>query len=74
MRAFGRDEMGVLDVRAEPQELRDYLLNLAYYVLDGDVVLRDGETLGFTAEQKLPITRSKGVSLDGVTLKIGYPG
>lgn len=73
MRAFGRDEMEVLDVRAEPQELRDYLLNLAYYVLDGDVVLRDGETLGFTAEQKLPITRSKGVSLDGVTLKIGYP-
>jgi hypothetical protein len=74
MRAFGRDEMEVLDVNANPQDLRDYLLNLVYYVLDGDVVLRDGETLGFTADQKLPITRGQGVSLDGITLKIGYPG
>lgn len=73
MKALGKDEMEVLNAPAKPQELRDFLLNLAYYVLDEDVVLRDGETIGFTAEQKLPITRSKGVSLDGFTLKIGYP-
>ena len=49
------------------------MLDEVMEISDKIVVLRDGETLGFTAEQKLPITRSKGVSLDGVTLKIGYP-
>lgn len=44
------------------------------YVVKQDVTLRDGETVGFSAGQKLPITRSAGVSLDGMTLKLGYPG
>ena len=35
-------------------------------------VLRDGETIGSSAEEKLPITRSPGVSLPGMTLKIGF--
>ena len=63
----------VLDLVGPPMR-NTVCLNLVYYVLDGDVVLRDGETLGFTADQKLPITRGQGVSLDGITLKIGYPG
>ncbi len=45
---------------------------LVSYVLGQDVTLNDGETIGFSAEQKLPITRSEGVSLPGMTLKIGY--
>ena len=73
MKSFGKDEMEILDAGADPRELRDFLLNLACYVLDEDVVLRDGETIGFSAQQKLPIVRSKGVSLDGDTLKIAYP-
>ncbi|MBS1482493.1 MAG: DUF4261 domain-containing protein [Clostridium sp.] len=73
MKSFGKDEMEVLEAGADPRELRDFLLNLVCYVLDEDVVLRDGETIGFSAQQKLPIVRSKGVSLDGDTLKIAYP-
>ena len=73
MKSFGKDEMEILEAVADPRELRDFLLNLACYVLDEDVVLRDGETIGFSAQQKLPIVRSKGVSLDGDTLKIAYP-
>ena len=73
MKSFGKDEMEILEAGADPRELRDFLLNLACYVLDEDVVLRDGETIGFSAQQKLPIVRSKGVSLDGDTLKIAYP-
>lgn len=73
MKAFGKDEMEVLDVKADPQDARGFLLDMVYYVLDADVTLKDGETIGFTEEQKLPITRSKGVGLDGYSLKIGYP-
>ncbi len=73
MKIFGKDEMEVLNVQADPQDVRGFLLDMVYYVLAENVTLRDGETIGFSAEQKLPITRSKGVSLDGETLKIGYP-
>lgn len=73
MNIFGKDEMEVLDVQDDPQNVRGFLLDMVYYVLDEDVTLNDGETIGFSAEQKLPITRGKGVFLDGETLKIGYP-
>lgn len=73
MKTFGKDEMEVLEVKDDPQNVRGFLLDMVYYVLGEDTILRDGETIGFSAEQKLPITRSEGVSLDGYTLKIGYP-
>lgn len=73
MNIFGKDEMEVLDAKDDPQNVRGFLLDMVYYVLEENVTLRDGETIGFSAEQKLPITRGKGVSLDGETLKIGYP-
>lgn len=73
MESFGKDEMEVLDVTdAKPSEVRDFLLNIVVYVLEGDVTLRHGETLGATAEQQLAITRSPGVFLEGMTLKIEY--
>lgn len=72
LRAFGKDEIEVLDSRVTPAELREFLMDISLYVVEQDVTLRDGETIGFTAEQKLPIARSEGVHLDGDTLKIGY--
>lgn len=70
--AFGKDEMEVLDADAKPSEVRDFLVSLVSYVLEGDVTLRDGETIGFTADDKHAITRSAGVSLPGMTLKISF--
>lgn len=72
MKVFGKDEMEILDSSAQPAELREMLFDFAYYVLDSGVTLKDGETIGFTAEQKLPISRSPGVSVDGDSLKIVY--
>lgn len=48
------------------------LWDIANYVITEDVVLRDGETIGFSEEQKLPITRSKGVAVEGDSLKIKF--
>lgn len=56
------------------REVRNFLLNIADYLLEEDVTLRDGETIGFSEEQRLPITRSAGVGQEGMTLKIGWPG
>lgn len=73
LRSFGKDEMEVLDTHASPGDLHSFLLDLASYVLEEDVTFHDGETIGFTEGQYLPISRSAGVWHDGMTLKIGYP-
>ncbi len=74
MDVFGKDEMEVLNADAQPEELRDFLADIVSYVLNEDVELLDGETIGFSAEDKHAITRSKGVSLpeEQMTLKISY--
>ena len=45
-------------------------MDVTVYVISEDVVLQDGETIGFTEEQKLSITCSEGVAVDGMSLKI----
>ena len=74
MDVFGKEEMEVLNTDAEPEDLRDFLASLASYVLACDVTLKDGETIGFSADDKHTITRSAGVSLpeEQMTLKIGW--
>ena len=74
MDVFGKEEMEVLNADAEPEELRDFLASLASYVLACDVTLKDGETIGFSADDKHAITRGPGVSLpeEQMTLKISY--
>ena len=77
METFGKDEMEVLDTDADPYDLLDFLASLASYVLENDVELHDGETIGFTADDKRAITRSPGVGLpeEQMTLKISWePG
>ena len=74
MASFGKDEMEVLGTDTKPSNLRDFLASLASYVLENDVELHDGETIGFAADDKHTITRSPGVSLpdDQMTLKISW--
>ena len=74
MESFGKDEMEVLGTDAEPSDLRDFLASLASYVLENDVELHDGETIGFAADDKHTITRSPGVGLpeEQMTLKISW--
>ncbi len=72
LKPLGKDEIEIIDSQALPAELRDFLIDIASYVVEYDVALRDGETIGFTAEQKLPITRSAGVYIAGESLKIEY--
>ena len=72
MRYFGYDEMEVLGSQADAQTLYEFLSDIANYVITADVVLRDGETIGFSEDQKLPITKSKGVAVAGDSLKIEF--
>ncbi len=70
--AFGREEMEVLDSAHAPGEILEFLYDLCIYMLKSDAYIRDGETVGHSAEEKLPVHRSKGAALDGMTLKIAF--
>ncbi len=69
---FGKKEIEVF-ADANLNDIRDFVYDMASYVIEYDVTLNDGETIGFSEDEKLPITLSKGIGLDGDTLKIAYP-
>ncbi len=73
MRTFGRDEMEVLDARDSPTRVAAFLYDVAYHILFNGTALRDGDTIGFEEGQSLSVTKSRGVSVDGLSLKIQYP-
>lgn len=72
LRSFGKEEMEVVDSSQPFSQVYDLMLNISAYLLEEDAVLRDGETVGSSAEQKLPLTLSKGVYVDGQSIKIGF--
>ncbi|MFR1956493.1 DUF4261 domain-containing protein [Phocaeicola coprophilus] len=72
LRKFGKEEMEVY-ANADLSDIRDFLLDIVSYILSEDVTLQDGETIGFSEEQKLSITLSEGIAIDGMTLKLEYP-
>lgn len=72
MRRLGKEEIEVYVPQrsADLNQMRSFLVSVAAYVIGEDVILRDGETIGFSATEKLPIKLSPGVAVDGNTLKI----
>ncbi len=72
MNNFGKDEMEIIGTAENPKKVKDFLVQIASYVIEEDVTIRGGETIGVTAEQKCQITRSNGVYVEGMSLKIEY--
>ena len=74
MDVFGKDELEVLGANTSLSKLRDFISDIASYVLKSNVELQDGETIGFSAEDKHNISRSPSVGLpnDQMTLKISW--
>ncbi len=72
LNTFGKDEMEVFDADVKPSDLAGFVYSIAEYVLISDAELKDGETIGFSADDKHSITRSEGVALPGMTLKISF--
>lgn len=72
MRAFGKEEMEVINSMQSSYDVYGMMLNISAYLLEEGETLRDGETIGLTLEQKLTITLSEGVYVEGKSLKIGF--
>jgi hypothetical protein len=69
---FNKPEMEIIDSDYSFNELSEMMFDMVHYVIAYDVTLKDGETIGTSATQKLEISYSKGKFLEGKTLKIKY--
>lgn len=72
LRRFGKEEIEVYvpSDKADLNYIRNFLVSVTAYILEEDVVLKDGETIGFSADEKLPIKESPGLAVKGNTIKI----
>lgn len=69
---YGKKELEILNSLQSAEDVYYFLVNVATYVLTSNIELKNGETIGFTEEQKISITESEGVALDGITLKLEF--
>jgi len=71
LKEFGKQELEVIDSAVDLEDLYEFLGNISAYILNNDVTLQSGETVGHTADEKVSITASKGKFVEGETLKLG---
>ncbi|PZR16852.1 MAG: hypothetical protein DI539_17500 [Flavobacterium psychrophilum] len=72
LKEFGFNEIEILNSSYPVEDIQGMLFNISHYIIQGNVTLNDGETIGLTEDQKIKIKKSKGVQLDGTTLKLEY--
>jgi hypothetical protein len=72
LKAFGKDELEVIESSRTISEIREWLFNITHYVLLSDIVFKDGQTAGLTQEEKIKITHSKGRFVEGLSFKFAY--
>lgn len=61
MEKFQKEEMEINNSQVDMQTLHTSLLSMCDYIITSGLILKDGETIGFSAEQKWAISRSKSV-------------
>jgi hypothetical protein len=59
-------EIEIPRIEMAPGDLREWLLEIMYYLLENGPVLQDGQTIGMSAEQQLRIRHSPS--------SFGHPG
>ena len=73
LRQFGKEEMEIVGSREDIEAVYNMMMAMVTYVVDYDATLQDGETIGFSAEQKLAISRSPAqAGMADETLKIAF--
>lgn len=70
LKVFGKDEIEVIDSQDDVANLYEVLFMIVSHVIENNVSLKHGETIGFSENHKLDIKRSQGVAVEGYSLKI----
>jgi len=73
LKEFNKVELEIVDSSKSLEDIREFLFNVAHYVLEYNITLREGQTIGsMDGEEKILLSFSKGKFVDGDTLKIAY--
>ena len=72
MKEFNKTEIEIVNSSQSLEDIRGFLFNIAHYVLEYDVIFRDGQTVGGSDEQKIAISFSKGQFVEGGTFKLAF--
>lgn len=72
LKEFGKAEMEILDSAKSLEDIRGFLFNIAHYVIEYDITFHDGQTVGVSEEEKIPINLSKGKYVEGDSFKLAY--
>jgi len=70
LKDFQKTEIEIIDSKLSLDELFDFLFSITSYVIGSDITLKSGESIGLTAEQKVPIRLSKAQFVGGQSLKL----
>jgi hypothetical protein len=70
LKDFEKSEIEIVNSKLNLEELFDLLYNISSYIISANVALKNGETIGITAEQKIQITLSKGQFVEGQSIKL----
>jgi len=72
LKEFNKRELEIVGSARKPEEIMEFLFNMTHYVLDFNVEFQDGQTCGVSESERIGITLSKGVFVDGESFKMAY--
>lgn len=72
LRKFGKEEIEIIQSQHSLGDVFEFMMHITSYIVSSNVTLRNGETIGFSADQRLPLTLSQGSAVEGNTLKVGF--
>lgn len=67
---FGKKEFEILNSKMELEEMYNCLYNLCAYAIGNDIAIAGGQSIGYTADQKIRVTLSRGQFVKGRSLKL----
>lgn len=70
LKDFQKHEIEILDSSLSLEELLEFVGNIASYVITDDITLKNGETVGYTDDQKINVTISKAQFVEGQSVKL----
>jgi len=69
---FKKEEIEIVDSKNNLTQIREVLYDISHYVLKSNITFKEGETIGFSEDEKINITFSKGSFVSGNSFKLTY--
>jgi hypothetical protein len=72
LKEFNKNELEILNSTKDINAISLFLLNISHYLLQENVTFKDGQTCGFSEDEKIEIKLSAGKFNEGDTFKLLY--